>query len=82
MKVSIISIGNSKGIRIPKSILGQCNFSDAAELEVDNNTLVIKPIKKKVREGWSRAFKEMHERKEDLLLLDDSLDGDMKDWEW
>jgi antitoxin MazE len=82
MKVSIISIGNSKGIRIPKSILEQCNFNEAAELEVENNTLVIKPIKKKVREGWARAFKVMHERKEDALLLDDSLDIDMKDWEW
>lgn len=82
MKVSIISIGNSKGIRIPKAILGQCNFNDAAELEVENSTLVIKPIKKKVREGWARAFKVMHERKEDFLLLDDSLDSGMKDWEW
>jgi len=82
MKVSIVSIGNSKGIRIPKSILGQCNFNEAAELEVENNTLVIKPIKKKVREGWAKAFKEMHERKDDLLLLDDSVDIDMKDWEW
>ncbi len=82
MKVSIISIGNSKGIRIPKSILGQCNFNEAAELEVKNNTLVIKPIKKKVREGWDKAFRVMHERKEDVLLLDDSLDIDMKGWEW
>lgn len=82
MKVSIVSIGNSKGIRIPKTILEQCNFNDVADLEVENNMLVIKPIKKKVREGWARAFQEMHERKEDILLFDDSLDIDMKDWEW
>ncbi len=82
MKVSIVSIGNSKGIRIPKSILGQCDFNDTAELEVLNNTLVIKPLKKKAREGWARAFSKMHERRDDLLLLDDSVDSDMKDWEW
>jgi antitoxin MazE len=82
MKVNIISIGNSKGIRIPKSILVQCNFNKEADLEVDNKKLVIKPLKKKVREGWDNAFKLMHERKEDVLLLDDSLDIEMKNWKW
>ena len=82
MKVSIVSIGNSKGIRIPKSILDQCNFNKEADLEVKHNKLVIKPVKKKIREGWDNAFKLMHERKEDVLLLDDSLDIEMKNWEW
>jgi antitoxin MazE len=82
MKVNIVSIGNSKGIRIPKSILDQCNFNKEADLEVEHNKLVIKPVKKKIREGWGNAFKLMHERKEDVLLLDDSLDIEMKNWEW
>ena len=82
MKVNIVSIGNSKGIRIPKSILDQCNFNKEAGLEVENNKLIIKPVKKKVREGWDSAFKLMHERKEDILLLDDPLDIEMKNWEW
>ena len=82
MKVSIVSIGNSKGIRIPKSILEQCNFNKEADLEVEHNKLVIKPVKKKIRGGWANAFKLMHERKEDVLLLDDSLDIEMKNWEW
>ena len=33
---------------------------------------MIKPVRKKVREGWGKAFRSMHERKEDVLLLDDS----------
>jgi len=82
MKVNIVSIGNSKGVRIPKSILEQCNFNNEAELEVENNKIVIKPLKKKIRQGWDKAFKAMHERKEDVLLLDDSLDIEMKNWEW
>ncbi len=82
MKVSIVSIGNSKGVRIPKSILEQCNFNNEAELEVENKKIVIRPVKKKIREGWGKAFKVMHERKEDALLLDDSLDIEMKNWEW
>ena len=46
MKVNIVSIGNSKGIRIPKSILDQCNFNKEADLEVEHNKLVIKPEEK------------------------------------
>jgi len=82
MKVNIVAIGNSKGIRIPKSVLDQCKFHTEAELEVENNRIIIKPLRKKCRDGWDEAFKLMHEREEDVLLLDDSLDIEMKNWEW
>ena len=82
MKVSIVAVGNSKGIRIPKSILEQCNFDKEAELAVENNKIVLRPVRGKRRNGWDKAFKLMHERKEDELLLDDSLDIEMKTWEW
>ena len=52
------------------------------EPEWENNRIVIKPVRKKVREGWDKAFKSMHERKEDVLLLDDSFDIAMKNWKW
>ena len=32
MKVQIVRIGNSKGIRLPKVVIEQCGFGDAAEL--------------------------------------------------
>ena len=82
MKVNIVSIGNSKGIRIPKSILDQCSFDREAELEVQNNKLVIKPVRRKVREGWDKSFKLMHARQEDVLAVNDSLDLEMENWEW
>ncbi len=44
MKVNIVSVGNSKGIRIPKSILDQCNFDKEAEIEVHDNKLLSKLI--------------------------------------
>ncbi len=82
MKVNIISIGNSKGIRIPKSILDQCKFNKEAELEMQDHKLVIKPIRKKTRDGWDKAFKLMHDRKEDVMLVNDALDLEMENWEW
>ena len=81
MRVGIISVGNSKGIRIPKAILEQCRFNKEAEMEVQGNVLLIKPVKK-VREGWDKSFQLMHERKEDALVINDSLDMEMENWEW
>lgn len=81
MRVNIISIGNSKGIRIPKSILEQCSFNKEAEIVVKDNVLVIKPVKKP-RRGWDRAFKMMHEKKEDKLLISDNIDTETIRWEW
>jgi mRNA interferase MazF len=40
------------------------------------------PIARKQREGWSEAFKSMKRRGEDKLVVDDSVDLEMKDWEW
>lgn len=81
MRVGIISVGNSKGIRIPKAILEQCSFNTEAELEVQGNALLIRPVKK-VREGWEEAFQLMHERNEDALVINDALDIEMENWEW
>lgn len=45
MKVAIIQIGNSRGIRLPKSVIDQCGLSDTAELHVEQNRIVITPNK-------------------------------------
>jgi len=82
MKANIVSIGNSKGIRIPKTLLKQFNFHDQVDLEIKKEGLVIKPVKGKPREGWDRAFKLMHERKEDALLIDERIDFEVEGWEW
>lgn len=82
MKASIVSIGNSKGIRIPKTILKECNIEKEVALEVKDKNIIIKPIKKDVREGWEQSFKNMKENKEDQLIIDDGIDLEMADWEW
>jgi antitoxin MazE len=78
MKASIIPIGNSKGIRIPKAVLKQCEV----ELEVEKNRIIIKPVKRIPRRGWERAFREMAKRRDDRLIIADDIDADVSDWEW
>ena len=82
MKTKLVPIGNSKGIRIPSAILKQCKIDDQIELEIEKNRIVLTPINQKPRVGWDSAFKLMHERQEDMLLIDESMEAEMEDWEW
>jgi len=82
MKATIIPIGNSKGLRIPKAILEQCNISEEVSLEVKGDSITIKPVKNKPRKDWDKYFKMMHDKKEDRLMINDQIDLEMEDWEW
>jgi antitoxin MazE len=55
MRVELIRIGNSRGIRIPKPLIEQCGFGDAVEVRVENDRLVIAP-ERRPRQGWKEAF--------------------------
>jgi len=48
MKASIIKIGNSKGVRIPKALLEESKLRDTVDLSVKNGKIVISslPVKK------------------------------------
>jgi antitoxin MazE len=82
MLVSIIPIGNSKGIRIPKSILKQLGIHEKVELEVHNKEILIKPVNDKPRTGWEDAFTEMHQNGDDRMLLSGIIDKEEFEWEW
>jgi len=82
MLVSVIPIGNSKGIRLPKAILEQLNIQDKLDLEIEDKQLVLKPIARKPRAGWEDALKEMSSNHEDVLIIPDSGDTEAFEWEW
>ena len=44
MRVSIVDIGNSKGIRIPQAILKQVSFAEEVEMEVTNGKISLRRI--------------------------------------
>ena len=84
MKASIIKIGNSHGVRIPKPILKQCGFKDEVELEVHNHELVIKAAYAP-RENWENAFMTMAAKGDDKLLDSETItisEWDEEEWEW
>ena len=82
MKAAIIPIGNSKGIRIPKTVLEQCHIEKEVFLEIKGDSIIIKPIKKQSRKGWENYFRKMKEKKDDRLIINAGVDLDMAGWDW
>jgi len=82
MILSVVPIGNSKGIRIPKAILQQCNIQEKVLLQVEDGKIIIAPTSETPRQNWDDAFTEMHSNQDDQLLVPDSLDLQTVDWEW
>jgi antitoxin MazE len=81
MRVNIISIGNSKGIRIPKALLKQCGFGDAVDVTVKDDTLVLKRARRP-REGWAESAKLMAANGDDILIETPPTEFDHEEWEW
>lgn len=80
MLVQIVQIGNSKGVRIPASVLQQFG-SDRFELSAEKDQIVLKP-QKTARANWGNLFAADPAKKDDLALLPDTLEEDLEGWEW
>jgi antitoxin MazE len=85
MKTKVVKIGNSRGIRIPKSLIDESGLKGEVELEVIDGQIIIKSISHN-RESWDSAFKKMAKNKDDILLDSDTLaqqsKWDKEEWEW
>jgi antitoxin MazE len=91
-KTKIIRIGNSQGVRIPRSLLEQAGLlggehgnalGQEVELEVGEGGILIRPVRE-VRAGWSEQFKAMAEGGDDALLNDvpQASSWDEQEWVW
>lgn len=54
MRVNLIPIGSSRGIRLPKPILELCGAKSSFELEIQGRTLILHPLHP--RAGWEESF--------------------------
>jgi len=73
---TLIRIGNSRGIRIPKAIIDQAQLNDIElNFKITDEGLLIQPLKRS-RQGWKEQF-------EKALKGDKSADtSDAIDKEW
>jgi antitoxin MazE len=80
----IIPIGNSQGVRIPKSLLELSGIKDQICLSSENGKIVITPIKE-IRQGWTKSFQEMAKNQDDRLLdINEEITStwDEQEWDW
>jgi antitoxin MazE len=73
MEIAIRSIGNSKGVVIPKPLLSQAGLEDqaTANIVVENGCIVLSKPAKDVRAGWAEAAAVVAAQGEDDLLMGD-----------
>lgn len=81
-KARIIRIGNSQGIRIPKSILEQSELPEEVEIRVEPGRLVVTAARRP-REGWEEAARDMRAENEGGLLDQPAAtEFDREEWQW
>lgn len=84
METKLVKIGNSFGIRLPKSLIQQYELTDSIEIDPTESGILIKS-KRKVRSGWREqleaAVKNGHAPDDELLegFSDEFTD---KEWLW
>jgi antitoxin MazE len=82
---TLIRIGNSQGIRIPKALIEQARLEDKQlEFKIIDDGLLIQPVKK-IREGWKEQFDKALKAQESSASDQEWLDAPLvaeEDWEW
>lgn len=71
-ELKIIKIGNSKGIRIPKSVLQKYGFTDSIQIEEKENGILLRSSNSS-KLSWEDTFKAMKSEKEDWSEFDSTL---------
>ena len=82
MKAHIVRIGNSRGIRLPKTLLQEAQLEDEVELQAEPGRILISKAAQP-RAGWAEAAQRMRLRGEDRLLDPPTETRfDKEDWKW
>ncbi len=69
--LKLIDIGNSKGIRLPKSLIEACGFEEIIKAFFQDDKLILS-AHKAPRQGWEKIFK--------TNTIEGECDGDLKDF--
>ncbi len=82
IRSKVVKIGNSRGIRIPRTVLEQAGLTDEVEMTVEGNKLIIQAFRQP-RQGWEDRFAEMAKQGDDQLLDEVSpTQWDDEEWTW
>jgi len=68
MEIQVIQIGNSRGIRLNKTILDRYDIGDMVDLELRKSHINIKPLAQP-RKGWDKSFMDINAKGHDTLFF-------------
>ncbi len=77
MRIDLVRIGNSQGIRLPKAVIEQARLTDALDLEVSEGAIIIRSSERP-REEWEKAAMLCHTLDEDRLVEWDATTSDFE----
>ena len=55
MRIKLVKIGNSVGVRLPKSVIQTCGFNAEVDMEVKEKSVVLK-VPEGGRTTWNEQF--------------------------
>ena len=81
-RTRIVSIGNSRGIRIPKGLLEQSELGIEVEIRAEPGRLIVSSASRP-RAGWSEAARDQRSEEGDRLLdAATPTEFDRDEWQW
>lgn len=85
MMLKLIQIGNSKGVRLPKTVIEKYHFSEELDMVETDEGIIIK-AKPEPRKGWDEQFRKAKESDKmdadfsDLSSISNEFDS--SEWTW
>ena len=85
METTIVKIGNSKGLIIPKKLLSTFGEARQVDIQVKDGGLLITPLtESKARSNWEQLFNDAIAKgftpENDVIDIEN--DFDKKEWTW
>jgi antitoxin MazE len=78
----VVKIGNSRGVRIPRTLLEQAGLTDEVEMRVEGGNLIIQSTHHP-RQEWKDRFDAMAVQVDDQLLDETfATQWDEGEWTW
>ncbi|HZU89007.1 MAG TPA: AbrB/MazE/SpoVT family DNA-binding domain-containing protein [Stellaceae bacterium] len=84
MRAALRKLGNSSGVIIPKSILAEAGIGigDMVDITLEDDRIVMAPIKRRPRAGWAEASREIAEAGDGALVWPEFSNAEDEDLVW
>jgi antitoxin MazE len=82
----LVQIGNSRGVRLPKTVIEQAGLTPDVEIAVHDNQVIIRSARRDIpRAGWEEQIKKAlaeHGEDVDVEWLSAPMRGEFEEKEW